>query len=141
MKTEQLALMLQIAGVLHLGLITAGASMPRAVNLRAHLATLPPFVRRLFWVYYTFIAFCLVSFGSLSFFFAHALALGGELARVICAFLAVFWTIRLFAATFVFDVRPYLTNIFWRLGYIATNIVFACLPVIYAIAAWKGGTK
>jgi hypothetical protein len=141
MKTDHIILMLQIAGVLHLGLIAAGLSMPRVVNLRVHLATLPQFVRRLFWVYYTFIAFCLVSFGLLSFFFANTLAAGGELARAICAFLAVFWTIRLMAATFIFDVRPYLTNVSWRLGYAATNIVFTCLPIIYAIAAWKGGAK
>jgi hypothetical protein len=141
MKTDHIILMLQIAGVLHLGLIAAGLSMPRVVNLRAHLATLPQFVRRLFWVYYAFIAFCLVSFGLLSFTFAGTLATGGGLARAVCAFLAIFWTIRLFAATFVFDVQSYLTNVFWRIGYTATNIVFICLPVIYAIAAWKGGPK
>ena len=114
--------------------------MPRAVNLRAHLAALPPFIRRLFWVYYSFIALCLVSFGLITVTLADTLAAGGNLARAICAFLAVFWTIRLIAATFVFDVRPYLTSNLWRLGYHATNIVFIYLPVVYALAAWKGAT-
>src|SRR5581483_5212415 len=106
-----------------------------------HLAALPPFLQRLFWVYYSFIAFCLVSFGLVSFIFAGTLAAGGGLARAVCGFLALFWTIRLIAAMFIFDVRPYLTNAFWRLGYSATNIVFVCLPVIYAFASWKGGVK
>ncbi|MDB6023293.1 MAG: hypothetical protein JWQ04_3150 [Pedosphaera sp.] len=141
MKTEHLTALLQIAGILHLGLIGAGLLMPRVVNLRLHLATLPCFVRRLFWVYYAFIAFCLVSFGLLSFVFAGTLAAGGGLARAVCGFLAVFWTIRLIAAMFIFDVRPYLTNAFWRLGYALTNIVFTCLPVIYAVASWKAGAK
>jgi hypothetical protein len=141
MKTEQLTVMLQIAGILHLGLIGAGLLMPRVVNMRAHLATLPSFLQRLFWVYYSFIAFCLVSFGLVSFIFAGTLAAGGGLARAVCAFLALFWTIRLIAAVFIFDVRPYLTNAFWRLGYAATNIVFISLPVIYAVASWKGGAK
>ena len=140
MKTNTLTVLLQIAGVLHLGLLCAGAVMPRAVNLRAHLAALPPFIRRLFWVYYSFIALCLVSFGLITVTLAGTLAAGGNLARAICAFLAVFWTIRLVAATFVFDVRPYLTSNLWRLGYHATNIVFIYLPVVYAIAAWKGAT-
>lgn len=113
--------------------------MPRAVNLRSHIAVLPPFIRRLFWVYYTFIALCLVSFGLATVTFAGTLAAGGALARAVCAFLAVFWTVRLFVATFVFDLRPYLTNNFKRLGYHATNIVFAYLPVVYALAALKGG--
>jgi hypothetical protein len=140
MKTNTLILLLQLAGVLHLGLLCAGLLMPRAVNLRAHLATLPPFLQRLFWVYYTFIGFCIVSFGLVSFTFAGTLAGGSGLARAVCAFLAVFWTIRLVAAAFIFDVRPYLKNTFWRLGYHATNLVFICLPAIYAFAAWKGTT-
>jgi hypothetical protein len=141
MKTNTLILLLQIAGLMHLGLLSAGLLMPRAVNLRAHLATLPPFVQRLFWVYYAFIGLCIISFGLVSVTFAGSLAAGGGLARAVCVFLAVFWTIRLVAAVFVFDVRPYLKNDFWRLGYHATNLVFVCLPVIYAFAAWKGGAQ
>src|SRR5580698_4613222 len=140
MNTHNLTLLLELAGVMHLGLMCAGALMPRAVNLRAHLAVLPPFIRRLYWVYYAFIGLCLVSFGLLTVTFAGTLAAGSALARAVCAFLAVFWTVRLFAVTFIFDVRPYLTNNFWRLGYHATNIVFAYLPVVYALAALRGGT-
>jgi len=139
MKNNQLILLLQFAGLMHLGLMCAGALMPRAVNLKNNLAVLPPFIRRLFWVYYTFIGLCLVSFGVMTFTFAGALAAGGGLARALCVFLALFWTVRLVAATFVFDVRPYLTNNAWRLGYHATNIVFIYLPVVYAWVAWKGG--
>jgi len=139
MKPLNLTLALQIAGVLHLGLLCAGLLMPRAVKLRAHLALLPEFIRRLFWVYYTFIGLCLVSFGLMTFALAGTLASGGALARAWCVFLATFWSVRLIAATFVFDVQPYLTSAFWRLGYHATNIVFLYLPIVYAWAAWKGG--
>ena len=130
MKTFNLTLCLQLAGVMHLGLIAAGATMPRVVNLRSNLASLPPFVRRLFWIYYTFIGLCLVSFGLITFIFAGTLAEGGGLAKALCAFLAAFWFIRLIAAAFVFDVRPYLTNQALRLGYYATNVVFTLLPFI-----------
>jgi hypothetical protein len=130
-----LTLLLQIAGVLHLGLMGAGLLMPRVVGMRAHLATLPPFIRQLFWVYYCFIALCLVSFSIITIAFAETLAAGGGLARALCAFFAVFWTLRLIAGTFVFDMRPYLTSRSRRLGYHAINIVFAYLPIIYALAA------
>ena len=137
MKTNTLTLLLELAGVMHLGLMCAGALMPRAVGLRTHIAVLPPFIRRLFWVYYTFIGLCLISFGLITVTFADTLAAGGALARAMCAFMAVFWTVRLIAATFIFDVRPYLTNNAWRLGYQATNVVFAYLPVVYVWAALK----
>jgi hypothetical protein len=139
MNTINLTLLLQIAGVLHLGLMCVGALMPRVVNMRLHLAVLPPFIRQLFWVYYSFIGLCLVSFGVITVTFGDTLAAGGNLARALCAFLAVFWTLRLIAGTFIFDMRPYLTNFYRRLGYHTINIVFAYLPIVYAWAAWKGG--
>jgi hypothetical protein len=130
-----LILLLQIAGVLHLGLMSAGLLMPRVVGMRGHLAALPPFIRQLFWVYYSFIGLCLVSFSIITIVFADTLAAGGNLARALCAFFALFWTLRLIAATFVFDMRPYLTSSSRRLGYHAINVVFAYLPFVYALAA------
>jgi hypothetical protein len=139
MDTNTLTLLLQLAGILHLGLICAGAMMPGVVNLRANLATLPTFIRRLFWVYYAFIGLCLVSFGCLTFALAGTLAEGSILARALCVFFGAFWTMRLVAATLLFDLSPYLTNVYRRVGYHATNIVFIYLPVVYLLAAWKGG--
>jgi hypothetical protein len=133
--TINLTLLLQVAGVTHLGLMSAGLVMPRVVNMRAHLAGLPAFIRQLFWVYYSFIALCLVGFSVITIAFAETLASGSPLARALCVFLAVFWTMRLLVATFVFDMRPYLTSTGRRIGYHALNVVFLYLPVVYGLAA------
>jgi hypothetical protein len=138
MNTNTLILLLQVAGLLHLGLLCVGWLMPKVVGLQEHLARLPSFIRRLFWVYYSFMGLCLVSFGFLTFTLAGTLAEGGTLARALCLFLAAFWTLRLIVATFVFDLGPYLTNFPRRIGYQAINLVFVYLPVIYLLAAWKG---
>ena len=139
MTTETLVTLLQIAALCHVGLVWAGASMPKAVNLQGHLATLPLFIRRLFLVYFAFIGLVLVGFGSLTFFFARAIAAGEPIARGFCVLLVAFWTLRLIVATFVFDVRPYLKNWLYRLGYWATNLVFVYLLAVYVLALWKGG--
>jgi hypothetical protein len=141
MNTSTLTTLLQIAAILHVGLLCAGASMPKAVNLRGHLGSLPPFLRQLFVVYFSFIALMLVGFGSLTFLFAHSMAAGEPLARGLCVLMTIFWSMRLIAAGFIFDVRPYLTNLFYRLGYQATNLVFVYLVVVYALAIWKGGAS
>jgi hypothetical protein len=133
--TINLTLLLQVAGVMHLGLLSAGLLMPKVVNVHGHLAALPVFLRRLFWVYYSFIGLCLVSFGIITIVFAEALASGSALARALCVFFAVFWMLRLLVAAFVFDMRPYLTSPVRRLGYHALNLVFAFLPLVYAYAA------
>jgi hypothetical protein len=133
--TINLTLLLQAAGVMHLGLMSAGLMMPKVVNMRAHLAGLPVFIRQLFWVYYSFIALCLVSFSVITIAFAETLASGSTLARALCVFFAVFWTMRLLVATFVFDMRPYLTSPARRVGYHVLNVAFIYLPFVYGFAA------
>ena len=139
MNANTLTLMLHIAGLLHLVLMWAGATMPAAVNLRSHLAPLPQFVRRLFYVYYAFIGLMLAGFGTLTFCCAPELAAGGVLARSFCCLLVAFWLLRLAAAAFVFDVRPYLVSGLYRAGYFSINVIFLYLLGVYALTAWKGG--
>lgn len=135
----KLPLLLQLAAITHLGLLAAGLLMPGTVRLREHLAALPAFIRQLFWTYYTFIGLCLVGFGLGTFLLADELAAGTSLARAVCGFLAVFWTLRLIVAHCVFDLRPYVTTRWHRVGLFLANSVFALLPFIYAWTAWKGG--
>jgi hypothetical protein len=139
MKTSTLTTLLQIAGLLHILLLCAGASMPKAVQLRTHLGVLPPFIRRLFLVYFSFIGLVLAGFGALTFFFAHQIAAGEPLARGLCVLLIAFWGLRVIAMAFILDVRPYLTNWFYRLGYHTINLIFIYLLAVYVFAVWKGG--
>lgn len=132
-------LILKLAALSYLGLLAAGMLMPRVVGLRQHLSGLPSFVRQLFWVYYAFIGLSLVCFGLGTFLLADQLASGTPLARAVCGFLALFWSVRLVAGTFVFDLRPYLTNPWRRAGLAAANVVFTGLPVVYGWVALKGG--
>jgi hypothetical protein len=129
-----LELALKLAAVAHVGLVAAGALMPRATGLWSDTLKLAPFSRTLFRVYYAFIGLCLLSFGAGSWYFAAELASGESLARAVCGFLAAFWTLRWIAALLL-DVNPYLVNKWWRLGYAATNVVFCILPFLYAWAA------
>ena len=130
--------MLKFTAVTYLGLLAAGMLMPGVVGLRQHLLSLPTFIRQLFWVYYAFVGLSLVCFGLSTFFLADHLASGTPLARAVCGFLALFWSVRLVAGTFVFDLRPYLTTRWRRTGLAAANIVFTCLPVVYGWVALKG---
>ncbi len=134
----KLVFCLQVAALLHVVLMCAGLTMPRVVKLNAHLAGLPPFIRNLFWVYYTFIASALIGFAALTWFCAGAMAAGVPSAWALSIFLTGFWLLRLFAGIFVFDVRPYLTNWFYRLGYYSINCIFIYLTAVYALTALKG---
>jgi hypothetical protein len=131
-------LILKLTALTYLGLLAAGLLMPGVVGLRQHISALPKFIRQLFWVYYTFIGLSLLSFGLGTFFLADQLAAGTPLGRAVCGFLALFWSVRFVAGTFVFDLRPYLTNRWRRLGLAGANLVFTGLPIVYGWVALKG---
>lgn len=127
---------LQIAGILQLLLLAAGATMPHAVKLRENLRPLPSFIQHLFWVYYAFIGLHLAGFGILTLWNAEGLLSGAPLARGLCGFLALFWGARLLVTVLVFDVRPYLTNGLYKFGHYAINGVFIYLTAVFTWAAW-----
>jgi hypothetical protein len=127
---------LLLAGdLLHFVILIASALTPRVLDWRANLAALHPFLRRLFWVYGSFIVLVIVSFGALTLFHAGELASGAPLARSICVVIAIFWLTRLAVQFFVFDARPFLTRIFLRVGYHGLTLLFATLVFIYGCAA------
>jgi hypothetical protein len=135
--TINLTFLLQVAGVLHLGLMSAGLMMPKVVNMRAHLAGLPTFIRQLFWVYYSFIALCMASASSRSCLRTHWRRAARWPGR--CASSSPCSGCCVCSCHVVLDMRPYLTSTGRRVGYYVLNIVFAYLPIVYALAASQSG--
>ena len=126
---------LVIGGLLHFAVLVASSLTPRVLEWRTNLATLPPFLRRLFWIYGCFIVLVIASFGVLTLLHADELASGAALPRSVCAMIGLFWLARLGVQFFVFDPRPFLTTPFLRLGYHGLTLLFTALVFIYGCAA------
>jgi hypothetical protein len=109
--------------------------VPRILKWRTNLATLNPFLRKLFWVYGCFIVMVIIGFAALTFRHADAMAAGEPVARSLCAFIAIFWAARLVVQLSIFDPWPFLTNWFYRLAYHTLTFIFAILVLIYGWAA------
>jgi hypothetical protein len=127
--------LLLIGGLLHFVILIASALTPRMLDWRTNLALLHPFLRRLFWVYGSFIVLVIVSFGTITLLRGDDLASDGPLARAVCAMIALFWLARLAVQFFVFDARPFLTSVLRRLGYHGLTFLFSALVFIYGSAA------
>lgn len=132
--------LLYLAAVCQLGILIAGALVPRVLDWRNSLADLHPFIRRLFWVYGCFIVLTVVGFALLTFANAEAMAAGNPVGRSLCLFIAIFWAARLFVQFAIFDPRPFLTNWFYKIGYHTLTVVFVLLVAIYTTAAVSPGT-
>ena len=129
--------LLIVGGLLHFVILIASALTPRVLDWRTNLATLHPFLRRLFWVYGVFIVLVIVSFGILTLLGADELTAGTPLARAVCAMVATFWLARLAVQFFVFDPAPFLTTAFRRVGYHGLTVLFSALVFIYGCAAFN----
>jgi hypothetical protein len=80
----------------------------------------------------------IVAFAMLSIFQSRELASGSALARGFCAYVAVFWGIRV-GLQAVFDVKRHLTTWSLKAGYVLLTLMFATLTVVYTLAALQGG--
>jgi hypothetical protein len=126
---------LQISAALQFSILIASALVPRVLDWRTNLATLHPFQRKLFWVYGCFIVMTIIAFAVLTFLHAEAMATGEPVARSLCAFIAIFWAARLVVQLLIFDLRPFLTNWFYKLGYHTLTFIFVFLVCVYGKAA------
>ena len=133
-------ILLQLAGFLQLSILIASALVPRVLDWRRNLAGLNSFLRKLFWVYGTFIVLVIIGFAALTLLHAGAMARGQPVARSLCVLIAIFWAARLFVQIAVFDARPFLNMWFYKVGYHTLTLIFLYLVLIYAWAAVLPGT-
>jgi len=127
--------LIMISGILHLGTLLGSAQVPRELNFREELPKLSPLLRHWVIVAGGYIVLDLVAFGIISLLFSKELASGQPLARGVCAFISIFWGIRLLIQCFVFDAKPYLRTLFLKVGYHALTVVFAWHTLVYGFAA------
>jgi len=126
-----------IGGVLHFFTLIASAMVPKTLDWKGELAKLVPFLRTLFWVYGVFIVLTIIAFGVLS--LLNFRALGADdpnpLARSLCAFIAIFWGVRLIVALFIFDASEYLTTWYFKAGYHFLTATFLFQTTAYGYCA------
>jgi hypothetical protein len=94
----------------------------------------------MYWVYGGYIVLSIVSFAALSIANSRELASGSALARGFCAYVAVFWGIRVVLQA-VFDVKEHLSTWWLRAGYSVLTLMFAGLTAVYAWAALSVGGR
>lgn len=135
--TLNLENLLRLAGLGHFAILTASALVPKILDWKHVLKPLPPFLRTLFWVYGIFIVLTIIGMGSLTLVNAHAMAVGDPVARTLAAFIAVFWGARLIVQLFVFDTRPYLTNLWLKLGDHLLTVTFIFFTLVFTAAALR----
>jgi hypothetical protein len=135
-----LARLVFLAGIGQLCVLIASALVPFRLNWRGELHCLSRLHRQMYWVYGGYIVLSILAFAALSIFDSRELASGSALARGFCAYVAVFWGIRV-GLQAVFDVKGYLPTWWLKAGYFALTLMFAALTVVYTWAALSVGGR
>src|SRR5262249_6096463 len=126
--------LLIVAGICQLGLLIPACLLPGRLNWKKEFSPLPPLLRQMSWVYPGYVMLSFVAFAIISLTQSAELASGSELARAVCAYICVFWSIRL-ALQAAFDVKPFITTWWLKWGYRALAVDFTYLVIVYGAAA------
>lgn len=134
MTEETLAQWILAGGIAQLSVLIASSLVPLRLDWKKELGCLSRLHRQMYWVYGGYIVLSIIAFVLISIGNARELAAGSGLARAFCAYVAVFWGVRVCLQP-VFDVKVYLTAWWLRLGYHGLTVLFAALTALYAWAA------
>ncbi len=130
---DALPTLILAAGIGQLCVLIASALVPIRLNWRGDLLVLSRLHRQMFWVYGGYVVLSIIAFGLISLFNADELASGSRLARSVCAYIAVFWGIRLSLQT-ILDVKEHLTTWWLTAGYHSLTVLFVCFTTVYGLA-------
>jgi hypothetical protein len=134
--TRDLTTLIRIGGLLHFGILIAGALVPQVLNWRSELRKLHPMTRHIIWVHGLFIILTIVAFALVATIHAPLLASATSgLARFVCALIALFWLIRLVIQFVLFDPAPLLSKWWLELGYHGLTGVFIYFACTFGWAA------
>ena len=124
-----------VGGILHALTLIGSAQVPKEMNFKEELPKLSPLMRHWVMTAGGYIVLNIAAFALILIFFRHELASGAPLARAFCAYVAIFWGIRLVIQLFLFDAKPYLRNWFLTLGFHGLTIVFIYHTIVFGWAA------
>jgi hypothetical protein len=131
---EILPTLILIAGAGQISVLAASALVPLRLKWRDAFASLPRLHRQMYWVYGGYVVLSIIAFGVICLTNAYELASGSRLARSLCAYMAVFWGIRL-SLQAVFDVKEYLTAWWLIAGEMILTLLFFYFTAVFAAAA------
>ena len=131
---EYLPTLIFLAGIGQLSVLVASALVPLRLNWRKEFAKLSRLHRQMYWVYGGYVVLSIISLGVICLLNSQDLASGTRLARSVCAYMAIFWGIRL-SLQAVLDVKEHLTAWWLIAGECLLTVLFLYFTMVFAFAA------
>lgn len=131
--------LVRLAGVGQLILVAVSPAIPRALGWRDEIGrSLRPLTRQVFWTWAAYIWLTHMAFGMLSAFGAALLTDSSPLARLVCGFIATWWSARIVIQFTYFDRSAAPPGRIYKLAEPGLVLLFVSLASVYWLAAWAG---
>ena len=128
--------LVQLAGVAHLLSRSALIYAPIHLGWRDALGRVSKLLRQMGQVYHFYTAGTIVAMGLVSLTCAQDLVSGTPLARAVCAYIALFWIVRL-GVQLYYDFKPHVNAPWLKLAYHALSTLFIALGAPYGSLALR----
>lgn len=128
---------LRAAGILLIVLAAAHFTFPKRFQWADELSRLSLLNRQMFLVHVGYIVFVLVSMGVLSLVFPETLLAPSLLAKLVLAWLCVFWLSRLVVQWFVYDRKLWVGNRVNTGVHFLFTFMWCFLSLVYGWALWR----
>jgi hypothetical protein len=92
-----------LAGVIYTGIVLVNFILPRKLKTSENMASVPRFLRQVFYVHWFYIVLIVAFFAALCFGFPEDLMGASGVGRFLSAFMAGFWLIRVVLQLFFYD--------------------------------------
>ncbi len=103
MNAHRMIELIWLAGGIQSAIVLANIPLPRRLGVTENLASVPHFLRQIFYVHWLYIVLIVGLFSGLCFGYAPELAGGSMLGRFLTWFLAGFWALRIGLQQFYYD--------------------------------------
>jgi hypothetical protein len=127
-----------IAGLTQLGIALSSLLLPRILGWREQVARLEPLTRHVFWTYACYILGTNLFFAGISLLAPSLLTDGTPLARLLSAFITIYWGARVLIQLFAYGAAKPAGWFYW-LADKAFLIAFAFCAAVYggvALMLW-----
>jgi hypothetical protein len=133
MNATRMIWFIWLAGAIHVAIVLTNIPLPGRLRVRESLAGVPRFLQQIFYVHWAYIVLVVGFFGTLCFCFAPELAGASVLGRVLSAFIAGFWLLRIGLQWFYYDPEVRRQNRGLDALY---NVALVALVAIFSMAAF-----
>lgn len=122
-------------GVGHICLALGSLAIPKMLNWKQTLSSVPKLIQQIFWTYAGYILSINIFFGIISILFSDELLSGGGLSNALLLLITLYWFSRVVIQFVYFDKTGVPATGFYKLGEFVLVTLFVLFTVIYGYAA------